>query len=223
MKKLDNITIVCFSSTEPELAVKSIKYSTQKLSFYKKIVFSNKKPNNIFDDDNIDFQMIPDLNQHSYNFFILKKLIDYIETDFCLITHDDGFIINSHLWKDEFLNYDYIGAPWRAHYPHARVGNGGFSLRSKKFLKLCQDIQWTGSHEDADCCIFYKSFFENSGCKYAPIDIAMKFSLESKIPECTDYNLDTCFGFHGRGLVYDVFEDKGKQFQEKIQLLNNIK
>ena len=69
------------------------------------------------------------------NHLLLKK---YIDTDFCLIIQGDGFVIHPENWTDEFLKYDYIGAPWRnlAHYSFIRVGNGGFSLRSKKLLKI---------------------------------------------------------------------------------------
>jgi len=222
MLHLDNITIVCFSGTGPEQAIKSIKYSTKQIKFNKKIVFSDIKSDNLQQKDNIEFVLVPGLTHHTYNNFILHRLNDFINTDFCLLTHDDGFIINPHLWDSDFLNYDYIGAPWRSHYPYARVGNGGFSLRSKKFLQLCQQIPWQGSHEDAQCCIFNKDFFLKNGCKYAPLELAMRFSLESKIPECTNYSLETCFGFHGRGEVYDVFEDGGQQFKDKIKLLETI-
>ena len=221
-RELNNITIVCFSGSGPEQAVKSLKYSTRELKFFEKKVFSHVQPANLQASDDIIFHKIEQLSHQTYSKFILHNLSDYIQTEFCLITHDDGFIINPHLWDDNFLKYDYIGAPWRAHYPDARVGNGGFSLRSKKFMELCKHIPWAGRHEDADCCIFYKQFFLQQGCKYAPLDVAMKFSLESKIPECKDYNLDNCFGFHGKGLVEDVFEDGGKQFQDKIKLLETI-
>lgn len=220
MKELNNITIVCFSGTSSEQAVRSIKYSTRNILFNKKIVFSHTEPKNL--SDNIQFEYIEQLTHHTYSKFILHELYKYIDTDFCLLTHDDGFIINPHLWDDNFLVYDYIGAPWRAHYPHARVGNGGFSLRSKKFLQLCRHMPWDGGHEDAECCIFKRDFFITHGCKYAPLDIAMRFSLESKIPECKEYSLDTCFGFHGKGLVADVFENQGQQFQDKIKLLDTI-
>lgn len=220
MIELNNITIVAFSGTTSEQAVKSIKFSTKEIKFHKSIVFSHDKPNNLTNE--IHFEHIEKLSHDTYSKFILHDLNKYIDTDFCLITHDDGFIINPHLWTDDFLKYDYIGAPWRSHYPHARVGNGGFSLRSKKFLQLCEHIPWNGMHEDALCCIFYKNFFIANDCKYAPIDVAMRFSLESKIPECEDYNLEKSFGFHGKGLVYDVFEDGGQQFQDKIKLLDKI-
>ena len=63
-------------------------------------------------------------------------------------------------------------------------------------------------------------YFVSSGCKYAPVEIAMKFSLESVIPEC-EMNLDNCFGFHGKGDSW-VFKDKGHLFIEKMNLLNNM-
>jgi hypothetical protein len=220
MLTLPNVTIVCFSGTTPEQAVSSIKYSTQHINFAKKIVFSHQRPTNITAD--INFECIEKLSHHTYSKFILHELNNFIDTEFCLITHDDGFVINPQLWNDNFLSYDYIGAPWRAHYPHARVGNGGFSLRSKKFISLCQQLSWNGGHEDSECCIFNRNFFIKNGCKYAPIEVAMKFALESKIPECSNYSLDTCFGFHGRGTVFEVFEDGGQQFKDKIQLLNNF-
>ena len=54
-----------------------------------------------------------------------------------LIIQHDGFILNHKAWDNEFLNYDYIGAPvyWMGN-KLIEVGNGGFSLRSKKLLKI---------------------------------------------------------------------------------------
>jgi hypothetical protein len=51
----------------------------------------------------------------------------------------------------------------------------------------------------------------------------MKFSLESKIPEC-DFNLDNCFGFHGRGDPRNSCDHDGfyQQFQDKIKLLETL-
>ena len=135
--------------------------------------------------------------------------------------HDDGFILNPHLWNDEFLNYDYIGAPWKEHAKH-RVGNGGFCLRSRRLLYLSQFIPYyPDAHDDELICITYRKFFEDNGIKYAPLELAMKFALESQIPEC-DYDLDKCFGFHGRGEVADIFGGKGDMFKDRIKLLNTV-
>lgn len=43
---------------------------------------------------------------------MVYELGDYIETDFVMLVHYDGFIVHPELWRDEFLDYDYIGAPW---------------------------------------------------------------------------------------------------------------
>ena len=43
------------------------------------------------------------------------------------------------LWDPKFLNYDYIGALW-PHYKENQVGNGGFSLRSKKLLESSRKL-----------------------------------------------------------------------------------
>jgi len=62
----------------------------------------------------------------------------------CLLVQPDGFVINPDKWDNQFFEYDYIGAPWEQ-VPHSyldpwgkphRVGNGGFSFRSKKLLDV---------------------------------------------------------------------------------------
>jgi hypothetical protein len=35
----------------------------------------------------------------------------HVDTEFAILVHEDGFIVNPECWSDEFF-YDYIGAPW---------------------------------------------------------------------------------------------------------------
>lgn len=214
-KDLRNITLTCVNGVDPDKGVKALKYSMQKINFARAIIFSHIKPSNLTED--IEFIQIEELDHRGSCLFALKTLYNYIDTDFCLSIHDDGFVINPHLWDEEFLQYDYIGAPWVNHY----VGNGGFCLKSKKFMALCQYIPWDGEHDDTLTCITYRHYFTKYKCKFAPLDVAMRFSLESKL-EGYEYNLDNCFGFHGRGEVYDVFKGEGQQFKDKIKLLDEI-
>lgn len=223
MKKklqLPKITIICIDGVNPNVGIKALAYSCQEITFHKNIILSHIRPNYI--PNYIEFIEIPKLTHTSYSPFILHNLYKYFDTEFCLLIHDDGFIINPDLWTDEFLQYDYIGAPWRSHYPEARVGNGGFSLRSKKLVNLCRGIRCEGEHEDSLICVYNKVMLQQHNCKFAPLDLAMKFSLESKIPECKNYSLDTCFGFHGKGEAIEVFEDGGQQFKDKLKLLNDV-
>lgn len=215
---LTNITISCVNCVNPEMGVKALRYSMKDINFHEAILFSHIKPNNLTPD--IRFIKIKDLGHYYSSLFTLKGLYHVIKTDFSLSIHDDGFIINPHLWDPNFLNYDYIGAPWPPIYKY-RVGNGGFVLKSKKLIDLCQQIPWNGEHDDNLVCQVYREFLENNGCKFAPLELAYKFSLESKIPEC-EYNLDNCFGFHGKGEVYDVFKGEGQQFKDRIKLLDTI-
>ena len=125
---------------------------------------------------------------------------------------NDGCIVDGSKWTDEFLNYDYIGAPWRLpddelsyRTPDGaimRVGNGGFSFRSKKLLeaptKLGLKFSDNGTgfwHEDGWLCCHVRRELENYGVKFAPIEVAAQFSTEFPIPETIE-----SFGAHGVGL-----------------------
>jgi hypothetical protein len=115
-----------------------------------------------------------------------------------LFCQHDGYPININCWDDRFLDYDYIGSPWGTDRPdYKRVGNGGFSLRSAKLLKIVSNIippyDWP---EDLMICDIFGDVLQNEyGIKFAPIDLAIKFSYEVDIPERTT-KLNESFGFH---------------------------
>jgi len=75
---------------------------------------------------------------------------------------------------DEFLDYDYIGAPWTKPKENSFIGNGGLSLRttqkmieiSKKYSSV--DPMW----ED----IFFAKHLNNDN--FPNMETAMKFSVE---------------------------------------------
>ena len=124
---------------------------------------------------------------------------DYIDTSHALICTWDGFIANPHLWDDEWLNYDFIGAPWPNFWNVSnRVGNTGFTLQSKKFLNMAETAEplWRGEAGDVFLCQKMAEAFKKNGINYAPIQVAAAFSWEHYIEE----NLagpDRSFGFHG--------------------------
>jgi hypothetical protein len=128
----------------------------------------------------------------------------------------DGFVIHPESWTDEFLDYDYIGAPWPLRKDayvdpfgvHQRVGNGGFSLRSRKLLTVPtrHEVAWDVNesslyrnfdsgllHEDGNICVHNRHVYEADGCVFAPVDVAVRFSQEHYVPEARGV---TPFGFH---------------------------
>lgn len=153
---------------------------------------------------------IKDLEE--YNLFYLKKYNKYINTEFLLNIHDDGFILNSDSWTDDFLNYDYIGALWPINgFPSMpifpgdkdRCGNGAFSLRSKKLLEVSEKYCPVNNtiSEDVNICRENKTIFLQHGIKYAPYELASRFSIEHPVPEAEGQNTliphsVKSFGFH---------------------------
>ena len=154
-------------------------------------------------------------NINEYSKFVVYELHKYINTEFALIIQDDGFVISPESWRDDFLKYDYIGAPWGLPNDDfsfrdpfgkiIRVGNGGFSLRTKKLLSLPTklNLEWKEYfgfyNEDGFFVCHNRHLFEQEGCVFADIDIARFFSHETDIPETKNI---LPFGFHGKHSKY---------------------
>lgn len=133
-----------------------------------------------------------------YNYFIVKKLNKLIKTDHCMIIQHDGYPLNYSAWDCRWLSLDYIGAPW-INYPWSRelsVGNGGFSLRSKRLLDRISEFNYNGEEpEDAFICRTKAPVLKKEGYKFATIEDAYNFSIEN-----TYYKGQ--FGFHGKGTIF---------------------
>lgn len=149
----------------------------------------------------------PVTNREELGMFQWKHLYNHIESEFCLSIQSHAFIINPDAWMDEYYDYDYIGAPWpikdRAYISpygeHIRVGNGGFSLKSKKLMELPSKVDipfpitddsgfyktfgFYDTHEDGNICVHNRHIYEEHGCKIAPIEIAKYFACEAQVPE----------------------------------------
>tara|TARA_Y100000389_G_scaffold204456_1_gene257118 strand:+ start:3197 stop:3850 length:654 start_codon:yes stop_codon:yes gene_type:complete len=209
MLNLKNVTLVCVTSVNVDRAIKALNYSKKGINFHSTILFTDKDVNS----KGILTTKIPTLNYIDYSRFIVYELHKFISTDYVLIIQDDGFVINPEAWNDEFFKYDYIGAPFpvpnqndKVSYRDpfnnlVRVGNGGFSLRSKKILSLATklDLEWKPYfgfwNEDGFFAVHNKHRYEEEGCIFAPVSVAVNFSIESSIPESAGI---TPFGFHGK-------------------------
>lgn len=190
------------------LPVLYAKYVSKYIDFNKYLILtpdSSKYRNHNF----IEFKYIPPLlNKRAYSTFIVEEFHKYIQTEFCIIYQHDGSIINPNLWNQDYLNYDFIGSPWPitgskgwkhnlidGHGKCCRVGNGGFSLRSKKFLKVSSKLKNRyGIFEDIFLTCINRSFMRKEKIKIPHHEIAKNFSIEHAID--SNHNLNSCFGFH---------------------------
>jgi Protein of unknown function (DUF5672) len=117
-----------------------------------------------------------------------------VKTAHMLIVQWDSWIVNPAAWTAEFLEYDWIGAPWW-HRDGRNVGNGGFSLRSTRLMQaLRQGPQMLplGTPEDEMICRTHRPALESAGFRFAPEELAIRFSFERTVPAG-----GTPFGFHG--------------------------
>jgi hypothetical protein len=130
-----------------------------------------------------------------YSKFVMKNINEYVQTSHVLIIQYDGFILNPDAWDNIFLQYDYIGAPWFFTDGH-NVGNGGFSLRSKRLLSiLSQDKHIIHLHpEDMHIGRTYREYLEYKGVRFPPESIAAQFSIEGN--RKYGYKWESQFGFH---------------------------
>lgn len=89
-----------------------------------------------------------------------------------LIFQTDSLLLRSGI--DDFLEYDYVGAPWRKPKENQWVGNGGLSLRTvNKMIEICENNPVT---EDILEDIYFMKYMKGIGV--ADIETAMKFSME---------------------------------------------
>lgn len=128
-----------------------------------------------------------------YNRIVLRELLPHIRTSHVLIVQWDGFITHPELWRPDFLSMDYIGPPWYHGGHPGMVGNGGFSLRSRRLLDALasmQDID-TAEPEDMVICVQRRAELEElHGIRFAPLDMAKDFG-------CEYGSYRPSFGFHG--------------------------
>ena len=209
--KLKNVTLVAVSGIDPRGAIDALEHSMEHIDYFDVVLISHSRPENL--NPKITFkQCKPDelaskdpKNTDDYSKFMLYSLVDYIESDFVLIVHNNAYVIHPEKWTEEFLKYDYIGAPWpkNIHFTedgiNIRVGNGGFSLRSKRLLGILREnnLAFTDNgtgffHEDGVICVYYRTQLEKLGITFAPVTLAARFSHELDCPE----SVKEPFGFH---------------------------
>lgn len=146
---------------------------------------------------------IPKLDPAQWNIFATFTAPAYFKSEFSLSVHTDGFILAPEKWTEEFLKYDYIGACWH----DGVVGNGGFCLESKRFYeakmrlpffpvlnKAVQTALGPMMIEPSDyfVCRTQRQILEEQGMKFAPRDVASRFSTEMM-----DKHIES-FGWHGK-------------------------
>ena len=127
-----------------------------------------------------------------YNLLITRHLAEVLRRDRVLVIQYDGFVLHPQEFSPCFLHHDYLGAPW-PQFDDCGVGNGGFSLRSRRLVDAVAALDYADPSEAEDLFICRRSRpqLEAAGLRFAPKAVAAHFSVEfPAVPWPT-------FGFHG--------------------------
>lgn len=184
--KLRDTTLVCIDCLNYGHAISALKKSMEQCAFEKVLFLTDQD----FEIPGITTRIIPTISsKEEYSEFVIKHITIHIDTPYMLIVQSDGYILNGHVWDESWKQYDYIGAPWLQTDGY-NVGNGGFSFRSLK-LMLWASKEFKAYHpEDSVICRVYRPLAEANGFKFAPVEVADKFSFELREP------CQPTFGFH---------------------------
>jgi len=210
---LPSVTLVCVDDLDITGALNMVKGVTLGINFADVKFFASDQKITLIEDaiaDHIGVSLIavpPIKSIKSYDEFIFNDLINFISTEFCMIVQTDGHPVRSKAWRKEFLDYDYIGAPWTwvsslpdpresfEHCPVGRcVGNSGFSIRSKKLMEALREYEYDfdeNGPEDEYVCRTIGDELKAKGIKFAPVELASMFSVENTLYKGQ-------FGFHGK-------------------------
>lgn len=145
----------------------------------------------------IELEKIKDIS--TWNEAVIYDLPKYINTDFVLFIHSDGYVINPEAWRMDWFKYDYAGSPWplpNDNYSYrdsrgqiVRVGNS-VGLRSKKLMDLAAtrlvEYRYGNNSEDGHIACWNRNWLEEQGCKFMPFEEAIYFGKETELPENKD-------------------------------------
>lgn len=188
---LPRVTLCAASSVNVQATIRALEISLAHIEFAACKLFSDSGL--AADHPDITVVPIPRLASASaYSAFMLDGLVDHIDTSHCLVVQWDGHVIDARRWQPAFLDYDYIGASWPQFADGHDVGNGGFSLRSRRLMELCRLPGFHASHpEDVAVARVNRVWLEGQGMRFAPRAVADSFSAErAGSPQDS-------FGYHG--------------------------
>jgi hypothetical protein len=208
---LKDITICAVDSVNVALTARALERSMTQCSFADAILFSDQPVKGTFRTEKIE-----KINSTAeYSFFCWKVLPQLVQTRFVLIVQWDGYVVNPGAWKPIFRTYDYIGARWPSVSDALSVGNGGFSLRSRKFLSALAGSRFAldpSKNSDWVACRMYRPILAMEyGIRFAPPHVADRFSHENAGPN------GPTFGFHGLGNMWRYLDDA-----ELLELIDDL-
>jgi hypothetical protein len=217
MLNLKNVTLLCIDVINPGRSIEALLASMNLVDFAEVVLATDLRRHQTLKADCYGIRLhglkesdtkIEGPTRHyfvDYEKHVLTVPFEVMRTDYVLYQEWDGCVVNPNAWDGSWLRTDYIGALWTQFYEPGwpptdkgmRVGNSGFSLRSRRFCQLIRQaaIEWHDDPGMMSCdqwmCRTMRPWLESNGMAFATEDQALKFS-------CEDAIYTGQFGFHGK-------------------------
>jgi hypothetical protein len=208
---LKDITICAADSVNLDWTIRALRLSMERCEFGDAILFTDAPIEGPFRTIKIEKLR----STADYQAFRLRPSPELLAAAYVLFVEWDGFVVEPRAWKQNFCDYDYIGAKWPHFSDGMTVGNSGFCLQSRKLLKVLaeQQLPFDGtSAVDTIICRMHRPALERRyGIRFAPESLAVEFSYENEAPP------GPTFGFHGMGNMWRYVEDS-----EIVKLFDSI-
>jgi hypothetical protein len=116
-----------------------------------------------------------DINNLMTNSQFWKSFLQLGCKHLLIFQHDSGLLKFN---IDDFLQYDYVGAPWCVDwYEHG--GNGGLSLRNPQTMyEICVQNHYDYSKHGCEDMFFSTIMYDQFRAKLAPREVCSEFSVE---------------------------------------------
>jgi len=215
---LSMITAVCVDTLNHELAIAAC-WNMSQHGFAEVLLLTDEAadaylPTGEFTGFRVE-RIAPLRGRDAYSHYVLHSLASHIGTSHALIFQWDGYVLDARRWNPQYLEYDYVGAPFPwGRYANRRVGNGGFSLRSAKLMRAVAAMTPDSTEpEDRVICELLAERLETEhGLRFAPPELARHFSVDQMSvgnlrTEQPDLYAEETFGFHGFFNFHLAFDD----------------
>jgi len=216
MLELPDVTLISIATVCHDLTTMAIKECVSKVNFGDVRVYSDK---DIWPGT---YQIEPFSDLTKAGQFTVYELPYKITTSHALFIHYDSWVLDTGMWDNDFLKYDYIGAPWW-YTDGLNVGNSGFCIRSVALMKHIAenpDMFPMVMPEDGYLCRQYRTKMPQF--IWATQEAAERFSFE-RVRKAID---SRHFGFHGLFnwpfvLGYEAFNERMALARKTPYLQNN--
>ena len=195
MLDLSRVTLLVVETRAHKISKRVIEDCLHRCNFGDVLIFTDKP--GLIPIAGARYIAVPDFpNKREAGAYYYGRAMAHVKTDFALLFEWDAGIFDENRWLPEFFKYDYIGAPWninpRDPTVHHDVGNGGFTLMSKRLGHyICENVRRFPVYTDMDVSRTHRASYELAGFRWPDRHLAGKFSWELVARDREN------FGFHG--------------------------